>query len=128
MFQSLTLFQTAHAAARHAGARQALAARNMANSDTPGYVAQDLPAFSALVGSPSEMRSPRQTRPGHLGGGSATLSTEPRAVGTAKDPNGNAVSIEDEMLRSVDAQRQHDRALAVYRAGLSLLRTSLGRG
>ena len=42
-------------------------------------------------------------------------------------PNGNDVSIETEMVRGVDARRQHDAAMAIFRASLDILRTSLGR-
>jgi flagellar basal-body rod protein FlgB len=31
------------------------------------------------------------------------------------------------MLHAVDAKRQHDRALAIYKFSLGILRTSLGR-
>ena len=53
------------------------------------------------------------------------LSGKPGLV--QSDPNGNSVAIEDEILRSVDAKRQHDRALAIYRSSLNILRTSIGR-
>ena len=46
MFSNLTVFKTAHAMAVHAGARQALIAQNVANADTPGYRARDLPSFA----------------------------------------------------------------------------------
>ncbi|MDG1803103.1 MAG: flagellar biosynthesis protein FlgB, partial [Paracoccaceae bacterium] len=45
----------------------------------------------------------------------------------ASSPNGNSVSLEQEMLRSVDAQRQHNRALAIYKHTMTVLRSSLGR-
>ncbi|HBT01561.1 MAG TPA: flagellar biosynthesis protein FlgB, partial [Citreicella sp.] len=35
MFQSLDVFRTAIAMARHAGTQQALSAQNIANADTP---------------------------------------------------------------------------------------------
>ena len=31
------------------------------------------------------------------------------------------------MLKAVDVMRQHDRALAIYKSSLNILRTSLGR-
>ena len=43
------------------------------------------------------------------------------------DPNGNSVSLEDQVLRGVEAMRAHDRAIAVYQASLDLMRMSLGR-
>ncbi len=44
-----------------------------------------------------------------------------------RDPNGNSVSLETEMLNAVSAKRQHDRALAIYKSSLTVLRASLGR-
>ena len=69
----------------------------------------------------------RQTRAGHLGG----TATQPAArVGFADAepaPNGNSVSIEEEMLNAVEIQREHDRALAIYKHSLDVLRLSIGR-
>lgn len=125
MFENLDLFQTSHAMARHAGQRQALVARNMANADTPRYQPRDLTPFEARVTAGAGMKA---TRPDHLhappGGGGARIRTIESA---ALSPNGNGVSVEEEMLRAVDVKRQHDRALAVYRHTLTVLRSSLGR-
>jgi flagellar basal-body rod protein FlgB len=46
---------------------------------------------------------------------------------TEQSPNGNSVSLEEEMVAAVDASREHNRALAVYRHGMTVLRTALGR-
>ena len=43
------------------------------------------------------------------------------------EPNGNSVSLETEMVDAVAAKRQSDRALAIYRSGLTILRASIGR-
>ena len=61
MFSNLTVFQTAHAMSVHAGARQALIAQNVANADTPGYRARDLPAFDQIF-------EPRRHDPGTMRG------------------------------------------------------------
>mgnify|MGYP000342005014 CR=1 FL=1 len=45
MFYDLNVLKTAYAMATHAGQRQAVIARNMANADTPGYQPRDLEAF-----------------------------------------------------------------------------------
>jgi len=129
MFQSLSLFKTAQSMAQHAGLRQALIAQNMANADTPGYSARDLPDFGTLVARESrDGLGLRASRPGHLGGANGGMLVGAREVHAAADPNGNTVSLEEEMLRSVEARRQHDRALAIYRSGLNILRSSIGRG
>jgi flagellar basal-body rod protein FlgB len=52
------------------------------------------------------------------------VAKDPDAVA---DPNGNSVALETEMLRAVDVKRQHDRALAIYKSSLTVLRTAIGR-
>ena len=128
MYQSLDLFQTAGAMARHAAERQAVVARNIAHADTPGYRAQHLAPFQDIYG--GQATAPlRVSRPGHLVAGAAPVPTGARvAVPTEASPNGNNVALEDEMLASIAASRDHNRALAIYRHGLTILRTSLGRG
>jgi flagellar basal-body rod protein FlgB len=124
MFQNLDVFRTAMAMARHAGHAQAISAQNIANADTPGYRALDLPDFHQTVRQAAAGQ--RATRPEHLhGGADRTPVAEERRE--AMDPNGNTVSLELEMVNAVDAQRQHSRALAVYKSSMNILRTSLGR-
>ena len=127
MYNSLDLFQTAGAMARHAGTRQAVVARNIANADTPNFQAQAIAAFKDVYseGASTQMRV---TRPGHVVRNSdipnSHLHQSP--VGDPS-PNGNTVSIEDEMLHGVEVSREHNRALTIYRHAMTVLRTSLGR-
>ncbi len=128
MFDTLEVLHLSQAMARHAGARQAIAARNLAHADTPGQKAQDLISFAQLVTQGSGPQGLRATRARHLAGGSDAAALTPVEDRSAPgDPNGNAISLETEMLRAVDIRRQHDRALAVYRYSLNVLRSSLGR-
>lgn len=128
MFENIEIFRMAHAMARHAGARQAVVSQNMANADTPGYAARDIAAFAQVYGSDTGGQPARVTRGGHMLGSEArrdfALTDDPDAVA---DPNGNSVTLETEMLRAVDVKRQHDRALAIYKSSLTVLRTALGR-
>lgn len=117
MFERLEIFTLAHARAQHAAARQAVVAQNIANADTPGYRARDITDFAQTwrslqaAGRDADARLPfRQI---DAGGPSA--------------PNGNSVSLELEMLRGIEAQRAHSRALQVYGSAMSILRTSIGR-
>jgi flagellar basal-body rod protein FlgB len=49
MFDRLEIFSLASAQARHAAARQAVVAQNIANSDTPGYRARDIGDFADML-------------------------------------------------------------------------------
>jgi len=114
--------------ATHAGQRQAVIARNMANADTPGYRARDIESFKTAFEQSSGQQQMTATRPGHLNGGRGDARWSETVSQSATDPNGHGVSLEDQMLNAVEVKRQHDRALAIYRSSLSVLRTSLGKG
>ncbi|WP_294620117.1 FlgB family protein [uncultured Roseovarius sp.] len=123
MFENLDIFRMSSAMAHHAGARQALIAQNMANADTPGYAARDLEPFKAYLETDKGDFRPRATRAAHLHGASADQPYEPtvRQEGET-DPNSNSVSIETEMVKAVEVKRQHNRALAIYKHSLTVLR------
>lgn len=126
MYQSIGLFEVAGRMAAHAGARQALVAQNIANSDTPGYRATALPSFAEAYGTRTAA-SLRATRMGHMGGvGDAGASAI--ASGGEPAPNGNDVSLETELLQSIEAGREHRRALAIYKHAMTVVRTALGPG
>jgi flagellar basal-body rod protein FlgB len=126
MFENLQIFRLSGAMAAHAGQRQAVVATNLANSDTPGYRAQRIGAFAETYRGGAETTL-RASRPGHLGAGPPLSRSRPEDAGGEASPNGNAVSVEAEMLASVDAAREHARALAIYRHGMTVIRMSLGR-
>lgn len=120
MFGDLKLLQTASALSRHASARHDLIAQNIANADTPGYRAQDLEEFAA-----SYARFEKSA-----GAGASVENTfRPLTVDSlgAESPNGNTVSLEDQMVRAADAQGAHDAATIIYRKTMEILRLSLGR-
>lgn len=121
--QMPALMTLASESAQHAATRQAHAAQNMVNADTPGYRPTDLAKFDPNM-SAFLMRS---TRPTHLMNTSAGRWQVVEDEGPL-DPNGNGVDLETEVLRATEAQRSHSRALNVYQASLDILRASIGRG
>jgi len=128
MFEMLEIFRMAQGLAVHAGERQSVIARNVANADTPGYRAQDIEDFAKVYQGGGDGLALRTTRPGHiasdggLAGGTHLIDSPDDS-----DPNGNTVSLEDEMVKAAEVRKQHDLALAVYRSSLGILRISLGR-
>ncbi len=126
MFESLDVFRLSDAMARHAGSRQATVATNIANADTPGYRAQDMASFQDTYRA-SETSALRTTRPGHMGGDLSATAARITTSTSEPAPNGNSVSLENEMLAGVAAQREHSRALAIYRHALTVLRTTVSR-
>lgn len=125
MFQTLHIFQMSGAMAAHAGARQTITAQNIANADTPGYQARTIQSFRDVVANSNvQMRASREN---HMGVETSPNSLNLETNKAEIDPNGNSVSVESEMVSAVESVRQHEQALAIYRHGLTVLRTSLGR-
>jgi len=127
MFENLQIFRMSHAMATHAGARQTVIARNMANADTPGYAAQDIAPFRTELESKNTDFTPRATRAAHLNGSLRVEHPVTGRPGANADPNGNSVSLETEMIHAVETKQQHDRALAIYRHSLTVLRSAISR-
>jgi len=127
VFQNLDIFRMAQAMSQHAATRQALSARNMANADTPGYAAQDLPRFADIYDNDPAAFGLRATRDAHLNSSAQTYQSLVGERVAERNPNGNSVSLETEMLEAVNAKRQHDRAVTIYKTSLGVLRTAIGR-
>jgi flagellar basal-body rod protein FlgB len=132
MFAKLEVFRMSAAMAEHAGRRQALAAQNMANVDTPGYQAKRLASFADLTkGTGVTLQdgfAGRASRGGHLhGSGGAVINASVTREKTGAALDGNTVSVDREMLESVSAKREHDRAIAIYKSTLKILQTTLSR-
>jgi flagellar basal-body rod protein FlgB len=124
MIEMLDLTRMANAMATRAGERMGVIAQNVANADTPGFKAMDLPSFAETYAeSGSAMRS---TRAGHFGAFDQ-IEPETRRNKTAGSPNGNSVSLEQEMVKSAGVRQDHDMALAIYRSTSDLIRASLGK-
>lgn len=128
MFDNIEIFGMAQSMARHAAAQQGTVARNVANADTPGYRARDVAPFAETY-APYAGHAMRATRPGHVSGvdGFTPARIPPRDAQGAHSPNGNSVSLEQEMVRAAEARGQHNMALSIYRTATSIWRASLGR-
>ncbi len=138
MLFDLDILRLSQALAAYSVRRTAVIAENVANADTPGYRARDIPPFATLVSDPPG-RPMRATRPGHLGAAPSpdgAFAALPRsragqgdvpASGDGAAPNGNDVSLETEMIAAARARQAYDLALGIHAKSLGLLRTALGR-
>ena len=119
MFSDLEMLKTFSAMAEHAAKRHEVLSRNIANADTPGYKAEDIQSFADAYQSAQSMKTQMDV---------SALKTFKADIPGAESPNGNNVSIEDQMLKTAENKGQHDMALAVYKKTLDLMKLSLGRG
>lgn len=125
MFANLDIFKMSSTMASHSGRRQALAAQNMANVDTPDYRASRLPSFSEIVDTTSSSGSLRNTRDSHISHDiGSTMSVRIQDGKEDLSPDGNSVSAELELLESIAAEREHKRALSIYKSALNVLHTA----
>jgi flagellar basal-body rod protein FlgB len=111
--------------------RQDVLSENVANADTPNYVARDLKpldfeqALSNTTGGPSLVT----TNARHI-------SLTPSRTGKFEDhetpdqessPNGNSVALEAEMVKVSDTQAQFQAAANIYAKAMSLMKTAIGQ-
>ncbi len=126
MLETLNITRMAAALADHAASRMDQVARNVAQADTPGYKAMDLPDF-AQVYDAGPQGTMRATRAGHITSAPSTTQAIAQPAAGEAQPNGNTVSLEREMVKSAAVRQEHDMALAVYSHARDILRASLGR-
>ncbi|HHY51229.1 MAG TPA: flagellar basal body rod protein FlgB [Alphaproteobacteria bacterium] len=112
--------------------RQALLAENVANAATPGFRGRDLEAFDfeqQLRAVGGGALATVVTNPGHIvAAGSNADGFKSRTVnGFEVTPTGNAVTLEDEMMKVAANQMDYQTVTALYTRSLRLLKTALGR-
>jgi len=117
-------------------ARQNVLSRNVANANTPGYAPHDLKPmdFDDFLH--------RNNAAGAFQTSLATTDDRHIAIAPKEDtrfqditqqdvdasPNGNSVSLEQEMIKVSDTQMQFQTATNLYSKAISMMRTALGKG
>ena len=107
--------------------RQKLLSENVANADTPNFRPRDL-APPKPEASTSGMLTLARTSAGHLSlGGGTTQFDAARRSNAEVRPTGNAVDLEDEMLKVAANQMDYQAATTLYSRSLGLLKTAIGK-
>jgi flagellar basal-body rod protein FlgB len=111
--------------------RQRLLAENVSNADTPNYRPQDLAPlqFDRVRPSLTSIALDR-TVSGHMNG-TADASSRFQASqlgGYDVRPAGNAVNLEDEMIKVAANQMDYQAATTLYSRSLNLIKTAIGKG
>lgn len=106
-------------------ARQAVLSANVANADTPGFRPKDL-APQGEAGAPLGLAAADSgSSLGSSGGAGPFVSRVAAAFETRA--SGNAVSLEDEMLKVAETQQEHQLVAGLYQRGLATLKLAIGR-
>ncbi|MBN8972395.1 MAG: flagellar basal body rod protein FlgB [Xanthobacteraceae bacterium] len=114
--------------------RQRVLAENIANSDTPNFRPRDLvePKFDKNglppPGAPMGTLPMARTSASHMAAiGGGPSFPQDRKGGYETRPAGNAVNLEDEMLKVSQNQMDYAAATSLYSRSLNLLKTAIGK-
>ncbi|EJL27054.1 flagellar basal-body rod protein FlgB [Caulobacter sp. AP07] len=124
--------------------RQKVIAQNVANGDTPDYRPRDLKAytFQASLASQTTGQPYRGGPVGTATSGVQMIATSaahmapsrpasiwrsPEGADTETTLDGNAVTIEDQMLKMTDARMNYDAAVGFYQKSMQMLKTATRR-
>ncbi|HNQ92149.1 MAG TPA: flagellar basal body rod protein FlgB [Alphaproteobacteria bacterium] len=132
--ENIGLFQAMSAKMNYLAERQKVISQNVANADTPGYTSQDLnkvdfgrmvdkitqdhKSISLATSEAGHMLPPNQAIPAKEG-----KNKTPYEVA----PDGNAVVLEEQMIRASQNQMDYSLMINLYRNNVDMMRTALGR-
>jgi flagellar basal-body rod protein FlgB len=113
--------------------RQGLLAENVANAETPGYRGRDLAQYdfddrkAAFPSSATVTTS--ATQPMHFSVSSAegSIFDAQRMANFEITPEGNGVTLEDEMMKVTTNMMDYQAATSLYQKSIKILRTAMGR-
>jgi len=110
-----------------AAAKQAVAASNLANVDTPGYKAQEV-EFGDALSEKLGAQTVRTTHARHLAGTEPASAATREAEGLAARRDGNTVQIDRELLNMTSAAGEFARAQTALAAKFRLVRYAISEG
>lgn len=112
--------------------RQGLLAENVANAETPGFRGRDLAQYDfadRASGFSSAAVTTSATQAMHF----SVSSSEGSAFGAQRmanfeiTPEGNGVTLEDEMMKVTTNLMDYQAATSLYQKSIKILRTAMGR-
>lgn len=129
--ESIPLFAALTERMKWLTARQKVLSQNVANADTPNYRSKDLKPleFRDMIAGPEEknVRISR-TNGRHIHVKEiAKYETQINRDVRETSPTGNAVILEEEMMKVAETQIQYELTTTLYRKNLGMLKTALGR-
>jgi flagellar basal-body rod protein FlgB len=111
-----------------AAAKQAVAAGNLANINTPGYKAQEADFSETLSDKLGAAGVMKTTNTRHLQGGTAPTTATKEAEGLAARRDGNTVQVDRELLTMTKAAGEFARAQTALAAKFRLVRYAISEG
>ena len=119
-------------------ARQGVIAENVANANTPGYVAKDLDEAEFHRALLADIQARRSSRTMRMNGATPQQDAsntsgriDARSYGTVDAPNsettinGNSVVVEEQMVTASENRMRYETALSLYQKSLGLMRMAI---
>jgi flagellar basal-body rod protein FlgB len=110
--------------------RQDVLSQNVANADTPGYVAKDLKPldFEEALGQTTNGAALVTTNTRHIAITPSHVSKfeDHETPDQESSPNGNSVALEAEMVKVSDTQAQFQAAANLYAKTMSMMKEAIG--
>ncbi|CAN5402875.1 flagellar basal body rod protein FlgB [soil metagenome] len=111
--------------------RQRVVAQNVANADTPGFVARDLKTptdFAAAMREGGGLQMVR-TSAAHIAPPAANVArfTSQSAPDSETTLDGNSVVVEEQMLKMAESRMAYDAAIGLYTKSMQMLRLAAKR-
>lgn len=111
--------------------RQTLLAENVANAETPGYRGRDLSAFSiddhARRSGVTIAAASTNARHFSVGGDKSAAFGAQRMNSFEVMPEGNGVTLEEEMMKVTTNQMDYQAATTLYTRSMRLIKIALGK-
>jgi flagellar basal-body rod protein FlgB len=113
-------------------ARQGLLAENVANAETPGFKGRDLAQYDFADrngGFSSATVTTSATQPMHfsVSSGEGSAFGAQRIANFEITPEGNGVTLEDEMMKVTTNMMDYQAATSLYQKSIKIIRTALGK-
>ena len=111
--------------------RQGVLSQNVANADTPNFVPKDLAKGSFEAALRQSAGRVSVTNSAHLAGSPAAkggFKADEQREFYETAPSGNAVIIEEQLIKLTDTQINHAVVTNLYRKYAGMVRTALGAG
>lgn len=130
--KKIQLFDMVRKKMTYLGQRQDVLAQNIANANSPDYVARDLVPldFKRTLNQQFHRLAPAKTTSGHING---SLPLEPKfrtpeiRKAYETSPDGNKVVLEQEMVKMTETKIEHQTAANIYKKYQKMMKMSLGR-
>lgn len=132
--QNIGLFKALGAKMDYLNQRQTIISQNVANADTPGYRPMDLKEVdfgTVLKGVTKSGRGGVQmvsTNAMHVGGSDEVAQAKEGKQKKVYEvsPDGNAVIMEEQMLKSGQTVMDYNLMTSLYQKNISMIKTALG--